>query len=82
MAKLFTLQDYIELRTGAAIARDLGVDEQTVYFWKSKRSAPKPHTAARLIALTNGLLSWEGIYQPFVDHHVESQLEFDFGQKK
>jgi len=78
MSKKFTLTDYIDHKTGAQVARELGIEEQTVYYWKHKRSVPRPHTAAKLINLTGGLLTWESIYQPFVDHNIEEQLKFDF----
>lgn len=79
--RVFTLQDYIEHKGGAEVAREMGVDEQTVYYWKNYKNAPRPQAAHRLIQLTNGLLSWASIYQPFVDHHTDQQLSFDFSKK-
>jgi hypothetical protein len=78
MSKMFTLQDYIEHRGATVVARDLSVDEQTVYFWKHKRSAPKPVTAEKLISLSGGLLTWAGIYQPYCDANNIKQLSFDY----
>lgn len=75
---VFTLQLYIEHKGAATVARELGVESATVSHWKLFKAAPRPHIAAALIQQTNGLLTWEGIYQPFVDHNNENQLEFDF----
>lgn len=81
MAKVFTLQDYIEHKGPTAVARELGIDEQTVYHWRNYKTSPRPHHAHKMIQLTNGLLSWAGIYQPFVDHNNEQQIAFDFSKK-
>lgn len=79
---MFTLQQYIEHKGVAVVSRELDADIATVSQWKLFKSAPRPHTAAKLIALTNGLLTWASIYQPYVDHNNEQQLAFDFGDKK
>lgn len=81
MTKVFTLQDYIEHKGGATVARELGVEEQTVSHWRILKTAPRPHHAHKMIQLTNGLLTWAGIYQPFVDHNNEAQVAFDFSKK-
>lgn len=74
---LFTLRQYIEHKGGAQLARELGIDEQTVYFWKAMKTAPRPLIAHTLILTTNGLLTWEGIYQPYVDFNIDKQLKFE-----
>lgn len=78
--RLFTLQDYIEHKGAAEVAREVGVDDVAVHYWKTFQRAPRPHTAHKLIQITNGLLTWEGIYQPFVDQHNEMQLTMDFSK--
>lgn len=78
---MFTLLSYIHHKGAATVARELGVTEMTVSHWNAYRSAPTPHNAAKLIQLTNGLLTWESIYQPFVDHNNERQIEMDFGDE-
>ena len=75
---MFTLQMYIEHKGVNQVAREVGVEGAAVSHWKLFKAAPRPHLAAMLIQMTNGLLTWEGIYQPFVDHNNEKQLEFDF----
>jgi hypothetical protein len=78
---LFTLNMYIEHKGVLQVARELGVEGAAVSAWKSYKTAPRPHLAHLLIQMTNGLLSWEGIYQPFVDHNNEKQIEMDFGKE-
>lgn len=78
MSKELTLPQYIEIKGVPVVAAELGVEAQTVHYWKAFRSAPKPHTAAKLVALTNGLLTFESIYKPYVEHNAQEQLEFDF----
>lgn len=79
---MFTLQMYIEHKGPAKVAEELGLELMTILHWKNFKHAPKPHSAAKLIELTNGLLTWESIYKPFVDNNNEKQLELDFGNKK
>lgn len=79
---MFTLQQYIEHKGVHQVAREMGVEAQSVSAWKNFKAVPRPHHGARLIELTNGLLTWASIYQPFVEHNNEKQLEFDFGQSK
>jgi hypothetical protein len=79
---MFTLQNYIVAKGAPVVAKEMGVEEATVSAWKLFKSAPRPHLASALVRMTNGLLTWEGIYQPFVDHNNEKQLEFDFGTPK
>lgn len=79
---MFTLQMYIEHKGAAVVARELDIEIMTVLNWKNFKHAPKPHSAARMIELTNGLLTWESIYKPFVDNNNEKQLELDFGNQK
>ena len=73
---MFTLQQYIEHIGVNELARQLRIEGTTVSYWKHFRSAPKVHTAYALIKKTGGLLTWEGIYQPFVDNNNEDQLNF------
>ena len=73
---MFTLKEYIEHIGVNELARQLKIEGTTVSYWKSYRSAPRPHTAFALIKKTGGLLTWGGIYQPFVDHNNEDQLNF------
>lgn len=77
---MFTLQMYIEHKGVLQVARELGVEGAAVSAWKAYKTAPRPHLASLLIQMTNGLLTWEGIYQPFIDHNNEKQLEFDFAE--
>lgn len=73
---MFTLQEFIEHKGVNQVARDAGVESTTVSHWKSFRSAPRPHVAYKLIQMTSGLLTWEGIYMPYLNHNNEDQLNF------
>lgn len=72
---MFTLQEYIEHKGVNQVAREVGVESATVSNWKLLKASPRPHVAHLLITMTNRLLTWEGIYQPFVDHNNEDQTE-------
>lgn len=76
---MFTLREYIEHKGVHQVAREMGLDAATISQWKNFKAVPRPHNATKLIQLTNGLLTWASIYQPYVDHNNEAQLEFDFG---
>lgn len=77
---MFTLKEYIEIKGVNQVARECGVEPATVTAWKSFKSSPRPHVAHLLIRTTNDLLTWESIYQPFVDHNNENQLELFKGK--
>ncbi len=79
---MFTLSQYIEIKGVHQVAREMGVEPPTVSAWKLLKAPPRPHHADRLIKATNNLLTWEGIYQPYVDHNNEKQLQLDFGDSK
>jgi hypothetical protein len=78
---MYTLKNYIDHKGAATVSREMGVSETTISFWYHFKTSPRPHQASKLITLTNNILTWEGIYQPFVDHNNESQVEMDFGEK-
>jgi hypothetical protein len=77
-----TLKDYVNAIGKAKLAEQLGITEEAIYYWTRYINAPRPHVAFRLIQISNGLLTWEKIYQPFVDNNVESQTSFDFSSNK
>lgn len=77
MSKPFTLQDYIAHKGVATVAKELGCDTQTVYYWKDLKTAPRPAVASKLIELSGGLLSFESIYGPFVKKCKDGQLSFE-----
>jgi hypothetical protein len=79
MTKIFTLQQYIGHKGVNQVAREVGVEGTAVSRWFNLKAAPRPHLAHLLIQMTNGLLTWEGIYQPFVDANNEDQLEMNLG---
>jgi len=77
MAKNLTLVEYIEFMGAVKVAEQTDVDPASVYYWKQLKTAPSPHNAWKLIKDSNGILTWAGIYQPFVDNLEQKQLEFD-----
>ncbi len=65
--KSLTLREFIEQIGPNELAMRLNVSKQTVSFWFNFQTAPKPMTAAQIIELSYGLVSWESIYKPYVD---------------
>ena len=60
------LIEYIEKLGALKIAKKLGINKATVYSWVHMKSIPKPHTAFMIILESNGLITWEGIYEPYL----------------
>lgn len=48
------------------LMQNLAISPQLIDHWTSEESAPRPETAFELIEYTRGVLSWEGIYLPYV----------------
>lgn len=69
-----TLSEYITRMTPAKFCRLMNVTEHTAYNWKNKKAIPSAATAYDIIQVSNGLLTWESIFQPFFDDKDESQL--------
>lgn len=63
---MFTLAKYIEHKGIGQVAKDAGVTEAAVSQWKRMVAVPRPELAGLLIEQTNGLLSYESIYAPYV----------------
>lgn len=61
-----TLQAWIEQIGVERAAELLGVTTNTVYQWLRFEIAPKPVRAYEMIEKTHGVLTWEGIYHPYV----------------
>lgn len=62
------LVTYIQGLGAPKVARAIGVEVATVYYWAQYKTCPRPIQAAKLIEISLGLLSWESIYQPYIDH--------------
>lgn len=65
--KSLTLREFIDQIGPNKLAMTLNVSKQTVSLWYNLATAPKPLTAAQIIELSYGLVSWESIYKPYVD---------------
>lgn len=68
-----TLPEFIDYKTVRVIAEVLNLDLSTVYRWKNFQTIPEPVTAAFLIKMSRGLLSYSDIYSPFFERHKESR---------
>lgn len=64
-----TLPQFIDGLGAGKVAGLIGVDPATVRYWRNFVNCPRPESAAKLIELSLGLLSWESIYQPYIDHN-------------
>ncbi len=65
--KTLTLREFIEHLGAGKLAMQLNVSRQAVAQWANFKAAPKPATAAEIIELSYGLVTWESIYQPYVN---------------
>lgn len=66
---MITLREFFEKQSKEQkkkLQTCLGISSQLIDHWMSEDTAPKPETAYELIEYTRGLLSWDGIYLPFV----------------
>ena len=61
------LSEYIETVGVPKVCELTGVTKATAYNWKTAKSIPTPEHAFNLILESNGVLSWESVYQPYFD---------------
>ncbi len=83
-----TLQEFIDSVGQPTIADKLKITTQAVSAWRTYKVAPPPLEAFKLIELSHGALTWEKIYDPFIDayfkrHNIKRekvgvQLSFPF----
>lgn len=57
-----TLNDWIDKQGIKKIAKRLNVSIFTVYAWKSKRFLPNLNRAKKIIKMSKGKITWNGIY--------------------
>lgn len=49
----------------------LGVSIETIYQWKRADTSPKVMMAHKIIKLSNGLVTWESVYAPYVRRRTQ-----------
>lgn len=66
-----TLKEYANHIGPRALAREIGVSHSAIYQWVSLEKCPGPKAAWKLVAFSNGLLSLNEIYAPFMVKHFK-----------
>lgn len=59
------LAKFIEQIGMSRLAEILEVSATAVASWRDLESAPRPVTALQMIAVSQGALTWQTIYEPF-----------------
>jgi hypothetical protein len=86
-----TFPEYIDLIGVPKFSRIHNVTDANVYKWRNLETSPRPEMAYQIICLSNGVLTWEKIYQPYIEKVLRgkkvevnvvdgtpTQLEFNF----
>lgn len=55
------------------LAEALDVTTQAVFAWKELQSAPRPPAALQMIAISQGALTWQAIYEPFAQKSLKGK---------
>jgi hypothetical protein len=63
--KKYTLTEYISYYGDRHAANLFGVSPRTAASWRRKERVPKPATASRIVIITDGAVSYDGIYGSF-----------------
>ena len=87
---MITLVEYLETVSSTKLAKTVGVSYDTVNKWGLLKAAPKPDVAFKLIELSQGALSFDTIFMPYVQKKLKIkssnkkaiQLEFAFMKNK
>ncbi|KEI71235.1 hypothetical protein [Endozoicomonas elysicola] len=64
------LSVYIQKHSDQQVAELLQVPVRTVASWRRLERAPKTLQALNIIQKSAGIVTWEGIYQPYARHRV------------
>lgn len=56
---------YIQKHSDRVVSQLLGVPERTVASWRRLERAPKTLQAQEIIDRSGGVVTWQGIYQPY-----------------
>lgn len=66
-----TLQEFIDSVGQPTIAEKLKITTQAVSAWRTYKTPVPPLEAFKLIHLSHGALSWEKIYDPFIEAYFK-----------
>ena len=82
MKRKFTLMDYIDIKGAPTVAAELGVSHASVCNWRRGDFAPSAMHAQKLIEQSNGVLSFDTIFTPYIEAQGKrkeegKQLSFD-----
>lgn len=82
------LHQFINSVGQVKLAEMLGVTKATLSNWQLYKNPPPPLDAFKLITLSHGALTWENIYDPYIDAQLRErkidrkkvgpQLSFNF----
>ncbi|MGY0216298.1 hypothetical protein ACWJJH_02795 [Endozoicomonadaceae bacterium StTr2] len=64
---------FIQKQSDKVVAQLLDVPLRTVASWRRLERAPRPQQALNIISKTEGLVSWQGIYQPYARYQSRLQ---------
>ena len=59
---------FIQRTSDAHAAQLFQVSERTASSWRRLERAPSPMQSQKIIELTEGRVTWEGIYMPYVKY--------------
>lgn len=65
---MLTLPEFIALYGARGLSETLDIKLATVRNWIYFNAIPCPQSAYKLIKYSEGLLTWESIYLPFVEY--------------
>ncbi len=60
---------YIQKHSDPVVAQLFGVPVRTVAAWRRLERAPKTLQALEIINRSDGVITWQGIYQPYAKYH-------------
>ena len=75
------LIEWLTLMGTTKVAGLLGVSTVTICQWKKAETSPQVMMADKIIALSNGLVTWESVYAPYVSARKNkdpNQIDMNF----
>lgn len=80
--EVLTIAQFIENKGLSPLARELGMCIATLHNWREYISSPRPTQAKKIISLSQGKLTWESIYSPYVAHRRKQLKKLNKDQPK
>lgn len=65
---------YIQKHSDPVVAQLFDVPIRTVAAWRRLERAPKTLQALEIIDRSDGVITWQGIYQPYARYHKRRAL--------